>query len=224
MEHDLELFEAGDQTEVGEKGLTLSGGQKARVTLARAVYSHAEILLLDDVLAALDVHTAKWIVERCFKGDLIRGRTVILVTHNIALCSSVADYIVVMNNGRVAKQGLVDQVLREDANLRKAVQKEEEKLEKLEKAEADATDEPTDDKPTRSDGKLMVKEEIAIGSVDWKAVRLWAAALGGPWFWISWLTINSFHYVGGIAGNWWLSRWSSQFEKHPGPSQVPSIL
>ena len=79
LKRDLTLFDAGDMTEVGEKGLTLSGGQKARITLARAVYSHAEILLLDDVLAALDVHTARWIVDKCFKGDLLRGRTVILV-------------------------------------------------------------------------------------------------------------------------------------------------
>ena len=54
LTRDLSLFEAGDRTEVGEKGLTLSGGQKARITLARAVYSNAEILLLDDVLAALE--------------------------------------------------------------------------------------------------------------------------------------------------------------------------
>ena len=79
LKRDLSLFDAGDRTEVGEKGLTLSGGQKARITLARAIYSTAEILLLDDVLAALDVHTAKWIVEKCLKGDLVRGRTVILV-------------------------------------------------------------------------------------------------------------------------------------------------
>ncbi|KAF9483590.1 hypothetical protein BDN70DRAFT_990288 [Pholiota conissans] len=58
LEHDLELFDAGDATEVGERGLTLSGGQKARVTLARVIYSPAEIILLDDVLAALDVHTS----------------------------------------------------------------------------------------------------------------------------------------------------------------------
>lgn len=54
LERDISLFEAGDQTEVGEKGLTLSGGQKARITLARAVYSQAAIILLDDILAALE--------------------------------------------------------------------------------------------------------------------------------------------------------------------------
>jgi ABC-type multidrug transport system fused ATPase/permease subunit len=48
------MFVAGDETEVGEKGITLSGGQKARVTLARAVYSQAQLLLFDDVLAALE--------------------------------------------------------------------------------------------------------------------------------------------------------------------------
>ena len=52
---------------------------QARVTLARAIYSTAEILLLDDILAALDVHTSKWIVDKCLKGDLVQGRTVILV-------------------------------------------------------------------------------------------------------------------------------------------------
>jgi ABC-type multidrug transport system fused ATPase/permease subunit len=79
LETDVALFDAGDATEVGEKGITLSGGQKARITLARAIYSSAQTILLDDVLAALDVHTAIHIVEKCFKGDLIKGRTVILV-------------------------------------------------------------------------------------------------------------------------------------------------
>lgn len=98
LEYDLSLLHAGDQTEVGERGLTLSGGQKARVTLARTVYSKAEILLLDDILAALEcveyifylphsdccppsVHTAKWVVNRCLQGELIKGRTVILAVH-----------------------------------------------------------------------------------------------------------------------------------------------
>lgn len=49
------------------------------MTLARAIYSSAEIVLLDDVLAALDVHTARWIVDECFQGDLVQDRTIILV-------------------------------------------------------------------------------------------------------------------------------------------------
>ena len=85
LSKDLTLFEAGDKTEVGEKGVTLSGGQKARVTLARAVYSRAQILILDDILAALDVHTAKWIIDKCLQGDLVRGRTVLLV---VSACNS----------------------------------------------------------------------------------------------------------------------------------------
>ena len=64
---------------VGEKGMTLSGGQKARVSLARAIYSKAEIIILDDVLSALDVHTSRWVVDNCFRGDLVTGRTMIIV-------------------------------------------------------------------------------------------------------------------------------------------------
>ena len=59
--------------------MTLSGGQKARITLARAIYSRAEVILLDDVLAALDVHTSSWIVRKCLNGDLVKGRTIIMV-------------------------------------------------------------------------------------------------------------------------------------------------
>ena len=93
---------------------------KARVTLARALYSSASILLLDDVLAALDVHTAKWVVNNAFTGDLVAGRTVLLVTHNIALTAPVADFALVLGkHGRIAEYGSVADVLRKDARLRR---------------------------------------------------------------------------------------------------------
>ena len=107
------MLDAGDMTEVGEKGITLrfvfctslprffkalySGGQKARITLARAVYSNAQILLLDDILSALDVHTSGWVAEKCLGGDLLRGRTVLLVTHNLLLAESISDFVCVRN-------------------------------------------------------------------------------------------------------------------------------
>lgn len=78
---DLENLEDGDETEIGERGTTLSGGQKARISLARAVYSPSQTVFLDDVLSALDASTCKLVVEKCIKGDILMGRTVVLVTH-----------------------------------------------------------------------------------------------------------------------------------------------
>ena len=65
------------------KHLLIDGFHQARVSLARALYSSAQTLLLDDVLSALDVHTSRWIVDNCLQGDLIQGRTVLLVVRRI---------------------------------------------------------------------------------------------------------------------------------------------
>ncbi|KAJ8606602.1 hypothetical protein MRB53_040831 [Persea americana] len=83
LTRDFEILEHGDGTEIGEKGITLSGGQKQRVSLARALYSKAKHLLLDDCLSAVDSHTAKWIFDHALTGNLVEDRTRILVTHNL---------------------------------------------------------------------------------------------------------------------------------------------
>ena len=72
----------GDLTMVGERGVTLSGGQKARVNLARAVYRDADVYLLDDPLSAVDTAVAKHLFDKCIRG-LLRDRVVILVTHQL---------------------------------------------------------------------------------------------------------------------------------------------
>lgn len=84
LEKDLAQLNAGDQTEVGEQGATLSGGQNARVSLARAIYSTKEIVILDDVLSALDVKTSRWILNNCFRGDLVADRVLIIVVSQAA--------------------------------------------------------------------------------------------------------------------------------------------
>ena len=61
---DLEMLEAGDLTQIGEKGMNLSGGQKARIAMARAVYSNTDIILMDDILSALDVKTKKKVIKK----------------------------------------------------------------------------------------------------------------------------------------------------------------
>ncbi|AMD21014.1 HEL267Cp [Eremothecium sinecaudum] len=105
LKRDFQILAAGDQTEIGEKGMTLSGGQKQRVTLARALYSSARHLLLDDCLSAVDSHTALWIYENCIAGPLMEGRTCILVSHNVALALKDADWVIILEQGRVADQG-----------------------------------------------------------------------------------------------------------------------
>lgn len=97
---DLANFAHGDKSHIGENGIGLSGGQKARVALARAVYCQSRILLLDDPLAALDHNTAQSIVRKLFRGSLLKDRTVILVTHRVDLCLSLADQVVEITDGK----------------------------------------------------------------------------------------------------------------------------
>ncbi|XBW38321.1 hypothetical protein QEN19_003910 [Hanseniaspora menglaensis] len=111
LTRDLEILVGGDQTEIGEKGLSLSGGQKQRVSLARALYSRSKTLLLDDCLSAVDSHNALWIYENCITGSLMKDRTCILVSHNIALTLKKADWCVVLENGKIKGQGLPVQLL-----------------------------------------------------------------------------------------------------------------
>ncbi|KAF4970281.1 hypothetical protein F66182_17818, partial [Fusarium sp. NRRL 66182] len=105
---DLANFAHGDLSFIGENGIGLSGGQNARVALARAVYSTARVLLLDDPLSALDHNTAESIVRRCLLGPLMRDRTIVLVTHRVSLVQSHADQIVEVAGGKVRSVGKQD--------------------------------------------------------------------------------------------------------------------
>ncbi|KAI0650859.1 multidrug resistance-associated ABC transporter [Trametes meyenii] len=219
LKRDLTLFEAGDKTEVGEKGLTLSGGQKARITLARAVYSSAEILLLDDVLAALDVHTSRWIVDKCFKGDLLRGRTVILVTHNVAMASPIAGFVVSLGtDGHIASQGTLSKVLAKDKKLAEELSEEQQEISKAEH-EVDHVEPDDETAPKKSDGKLVVAEEIAEGHISWPALKLYLSSMGGGSAPLFWLCVVGFLFICefvGIFQTYWLGYWAQQYEDKDG--------
>ncbi|KAL7281057.1 hypothetical protein ACG7TL_004359 [Trametes sanguinea] len=221
LERDLSLFEAGDKTEVGEKGITLSGGQKARITLARAVYSSAEILLLDDVLAALDVHTGRWIVENCFKGDLVRGRTVILVSHNVALVRPIAGFVVALgSDGRIASQGSFDKTLAEDKDLFADLAVEEEQLKKAGKELDDPASEPEQD-DAQTSGKLVVAEEVADGEVGWNTMRLYALAASKhpKLYWAAYVLMLLLTHSIMSSETYFLGYWAKQYEERD-PSQI----
>jgi ABC-type multidrug transport system fused ATPase/permease subunit len=103
LEDDLRSLPDGLQTMLGEKGVTLSGGQKARVGLARALYANRDIYLFDDLLSAVDAHVANNIVRETLLGYL-HGRTRVLVTHAIHF-AKFADHIIVMKRGEIVEQG-----------------------------------------------------------------------------------------------------------------------
>ncbi|KAG8964201.1 hypothetical protein FRC03_002096 [Tulasnella sp. 419] len=148
---DFKILEDGDEAEIGERGVNLSGGQKARVSLARAVYSRASVLLLDDVLSAVDAHTAHHIYENALKGPLLKGRTVILVSHHVQLCAPGASYIVALDNGKLIYSGGRDEF--RDSHVMASL---------VQSVDAVKEDEKDMDKPSET----LIEEELSPGTSD----------------------------------------------------------
>ncbi|KIY64092.1 P-loop containing nucleoside triphosphate hydrolase protein [Cylindrobasidium torrendii FP15055 ss-10] len=214
LERDMSFFDAGDETEVGERGVTLSGGQRARLTLARAIYSPAAIIILDDALAALDVHTTKWIVDKCLGGPLVKDRTVLLVTHNIAITRRVAAYVVAIENGKIKEQGTFNEVLRVDAELSNELAEEEHAIEQDLNKE-DAVTDQKDSKSAPASGKLIVKEEITEGLVSWQSYKLWLQAVGGSFpilFFTSCIGAIVIQEIFTTLQIWYLGVWANQYD------------
>lgn len=138
LKKDLEILTDGDKTELGANGINLSGGQKWRVTLARAVYSRAEILVMDDVFSAVDAHVGRQIFEKCVAGDICKGRTRILVTHHVALVQPKTKFLVELGEGTVIHAGLVSELSR-DGILDEIIYHEQSEQEILDDEAAEAS-------------------------------------------------------------------------------------
>lgn len=111
LKPDIEMLPAGDQTEIGERGINVSGGQKQRISIARTLYSNSDIILFDDPMSALDVHVGKHIFEEAIYKYLIKelGRTVILVTHQMQYLPK-ADGIIGMSKGKIVARGTYEEL------------------------------------------------------------------------------------------------------------------
>ncbi|KIY72764.1 P-loop containing nucleoside triphosphate hydrolase protein [Cylindrobasidium torrendii FP15055 ss-10] len=211
LEQDLELFGAGDLTEVGEKGLSLSGGQQARVTLARAVYSKALVVLLDDVLAALDVHTSKWIVRRCLQGDLLSDRIVLLTTHNVAMTKPLASMVVAIDQTGKVSWGSAEDML---PDAERSVDDSEESQDV---PSSDASTSPAKEAASHpADGRLIVAEEVSEGRVSRTVFGLYTKNLSRftYLFWL--LFLGSALVLEGLLAylNWYLGHWASLYKSH----------
>ncbi|TFK38174.1 multidrug resistance-associated ABC transporter [Crucibulum laeve] len=222
---DLEILEDGDESEIGERGVNLSGGQKARVSLARAVYSRASILLLDDVLSAVDAHTAHHLYHECLRGDLMKGRTVILVSHHVQLCAPEASYIVALDNGRVQFEG-DRQKFYDSGAIRALVQSTDDDNDKEEKdlvegaeevalasdphSESSSTIAPAEVKAERKPARKLIEEEKrAVGRISRDIWETYIWACGNGWYWVLFIGVLIVASISPVLENGWLRYWSS---------------
>lgn len=115
LDKDLDIFPDKEMTDIGANGVNLSGGQRWRVSFARALYSRAGILIMDDIFSALDAHTGRHVYDNALTGEIGRNRTRILVTHHASLCLPQTDYSVLLDNGYVKHAGTVEELRRNDS-------------------------------------------------------------------------------------------------------------
>ncbi|XP_061583426.1 ATP-binding cassette sub-family C member 10 [Cololabis saira] len=207
---DLSVLPNGDRTEVGENGVTLSGGQKARLALARAVYMDKDIYLLDDPLAAVDTDVAEHLMKRCVL-ELLKGKTRILCTHRIEFVDK-ADMVVLMDNGTIIKTGTPAEILpfvqavpQMGRNDHEANQKaSEEREEEL----GSSPDLGLDD-----DADLVGVEQKQAGGLAWRVYRTYWLAVGAVLassILMSLLLMQASKNV----SDWWLSYWISQLKNN----------
>ncbi|KAK9487533.1 hypothetical protein V1527DRAFT_460806 [Lipomyces starkeyi] len=222
---DFQILEAGDQTPVGEKGISLSGGQKQRISLARALYSPARHLILDDCLSAVDSHTALYLYENCITGPLMKDRTCILVSHNVALTLTLADHVVVLENGRIAAQGVpadivTSGILGSDELLINSIQNSREVSrvpsttnvadKDVIQVAAPPTTEQQDSKEAAQKPKKKANEELQqVGMVKLGVYVSYVKSMGKSQYWTLVVAALVFHQAAAISQNWWVRVWSA---------------
>jgi ABC-type multidrug transport system fused ATPase/permease subunit len=220
LETDIKLMPDNDRTEIGEGGVNLSGGQKARLSLARCVYSSQEIVLMDDVLSALDAYTSKYIVDNLFQSDLVKDRTIVLVTHHVQLLRQVASFIVhLSSDGTIASQGDIETAIRLDPELEKELEEDGKEIEKEDGYEKEnmEEDEAKDQKPA---AKLVLEEEKAVGRIQFKTLSIFLQALGGVTFWTLWPIGMVFVELVYASAPLILGRWASAYATAKDPRDV----
>lgn len=160
---DFEQLPNGDRTIVGERGASLSGGQRARISLARAVYKTASVYLLDDPLSAVDAHVGKHLFEEVVgpKGRLAQNATRILITHQVHFLKE-ADLIVILENGRVTHQGTYAELSNSDLDFAKLLQKIDEK---------EDTIELEDDGDTYEDDDIPYMDGVSSNGSGYRAMK-----------------------------------------------------
>ncbi|CAK4699150.1 unnamed protein product [Aphanomyces euteiches] len=219
LEDDLKVLAAGDQTEIGEKGINLSGGQRTRVALARAVYQDTDIYLLDDILAAVDAHVGATIFRDCVV-DFLSTKLVVLVTNNLQVLP-MCDSIAVLQGGQVVEHATYSELMTDSSGVLAGMVAAYTQLDvtELPVSEGDmfaATPrggyqlkrQPSSEIVERGGG-LMTNEDRSTGDVPWRIYYIWLRACGGPFVAFAILGVFGLTQATNVASTLWLSHWAS---------------
>ncbi|KAJ3262529.1 Multidrug resistance-associated protein 4 [Boothiomyces macroporosus] len=211
LERDFTLFENGADTIIGERGVTLSGGQKARVALARAVYYDAELYILDDPLSAVDTKVARILFEECICGAL-SSKTVILVTHQLQFVQSCSK-IVILEDGKLVDTGTLSQLEKSQSQFSKVIREFVSKPDEAEVVdhEEEVTELPqiqSENQASDSEKKEFTKEDSAIGNVPLSAYVRYLRNGSGVWLFTFLIFLLVLGQVLTLGVDLWLARWA----------------
>lgn len=219
---DMEMFPNGDQTEIGERGITVSGGQKQRLNIARAIYFNAELILMDDPLSAVDAHVGRHIMDKAICG-ILKDRCRILATHQLHVLNR-CDRIIVMDEGRIIAVDTFDNLMRDNEVFKRLMSttSQQEKTDDQEETEDDDEDEEDKKaaavvskkfKPRKAGPALMQQEERATSSVGWSVWKAYISATGSFFSLFAFLISLALVNGANIMTSLWLSYWTS--DKYP---------
>jgi ABC-type multidrug transport system fused ATPase/permease subunit len=222
LTQDLDIFEDGDQTEVGAQGISLSGGQKWRLTLARAFYSRAGIIIMDDVFSALDAHVGKHIYDNAVMGELADGRTRILATHHTSLCLPRAKYAVRLSATGflehagliedLRQEGVLDEILKADDKTEPKEVEEDEVLRRVTTSGSTAI--PSEDAAVAVKAppkKLIEEEKREIGRVKTSVYAGYLHASGGWSLWSLLVLLYAVAEAFTLGRTYWVRIWASSY-------------
>lgn len=224
LDKDIDNFDHGDLTEIGQRGLNMSGGQKQRIQLARAVYNDADVYLLDDPFSAVDAHTAAILFHDCVMSAL-KNKTVILVTHQVEFLTE-TDRILVMENGKVAQEGTYEELLKSGAAFGKLVNAHRSSIDNLgslkleNQAQAESMNgdqEVNTNQPAKQDSEVEIstkgfsavqlteEEETEIGDLGWKPYHDYLQVSKGYSLFVLMISLQLIFVIFQSLSNYWLA-------------------
>uniref|UniRef100_A0AAY4E1V3 Multidrug resistance-associated protein 4 n=1 Tax=Denticeps clupeoides TaxID=299321 RepID=A0AAY4E1V3_9TELE len=229
LKRDLELLPDGDLTVIGDRGATLSGGQKARVSLARAVYQDTDIYLLDDPLSAVDAEVGRHLFEQCVCG-LLRNKPRILVTHQLQYLKA-ADQILVLKEGHMVARGTYTELLQSGLDFTSLLKRDED-----EEPTSPGTDAPPGPRSRASRSRTMSQNSVrshtsslqsfqdepvhmvaeetrSEGTIGIRLYLKYFRAGANVLVLITVMLLNLLAQIAFILQDWWLAYWTAEQEK-----------